>query len=321
MSRFRRITAAVAGALLVASAFGIPITAQSAKTARDRVYSEAQAGRGRTIYGAQCASCHGPSLQGDAAPPLVGDDFLASWGSLPLTELVNKIQRTMPADKPGKLTREQATDLVALILQSGKFPSGTTELASSETALNAITIAGPAAAKPAAIAPAVGHAVTFPAAGNMAQLMRGILFPSSNLIFNVQTHSPDEVKTTANAGVQASGFSWVDWGAGIYPPWELVDYAALALADSSPLMLTPGRRCENGKPVPVDDPRWIKFTQELYDAGMAAYKASQTRNQETVSDATNVIADACLHCHEVYRDHPPAQRGGPPNRAGRCTPR
>ena len=31
----------------------------------------------------------------------------------------------------------------------------------------------------------------------MAQVMRGILFPSSNLIFNVQTHSPDEVKTTA----------------------------------------------------------------------------------------------------------------------------
>jgi quinoprotein glucose dehydrogenase len=320
MSHFYRTTASVAAAAFVAGAFAAPIAAQSAKTARDRVYSEAQAGRGRTIFAAQCASCHGQTLQGDAAPPLVGDDFLADWGSQPLSELVNKIQRTMPADKPGKLTREQATDLVALMLQSGKFPSGPAELASNEEALKGITIAGPGAAKPA-IAPAVGHTVTFPAAGNMAQLMRGILFPSSNLIFNVQTHSPDEVKTTANAGVQSSGFSWVDWGAGIYPPWELVDYAALALAESSPLMLTPGRRCENGKPVPVDDPRWIKFTQELYDAGIAAYKASQTRNQETVSDATNVIADACLHCHEVYRDHPGARPNAPPNRAARCTPR
>jgi len=321
MSRFCRTTAVVAAVVFLAGAFAVPVAAQSTKTARDRVYSEAQAGRGRTIFAAQCASCHGQTLQGDAAPPLVGDDFLADWGSQPLSELVNKIQRTMPADKPGKLTREQATDLVALILQSGKFPSGAAELASNEAALTAITIAGAGAAKPAAIAPAVGHTVTFPAAGNMAQLMRGILFPSSNLIFNVQTHSPDEVKTTANAGVQSSGFSWVDWGAGIYPPWELVDYAALALAESSPLMLTPGRRCENGKAVPVDDPRWIKFTQELYDAGMAAYKASQTRNQETVSDATNVIADACLHCHEVYRDHPGARPGAPPNRAARCTPR
>jgi mono/diheme cytochrome c family protein len=321
MSRFCRLSAGLSAALVAASAFTVPTAAQTTKTARDRVYSEVQAGRGRVIFTAQCASCHGQALQGDAAPPLVGDDFLADWGSQPLSELVNKIQRTMPADKPGKLTREQATDLVALILQSGKFPAGPAELASNEAALKAITIAAPGAAKPAAIAPAVGHAITFPAAGNMAQLMRGILFPSSNLIFNVQTHSPDEVKTTANAGVQASGFSWVDWGAGIYPPWELVDYAALALADSSPLMLTPGRRCENGKPVPVDDPRWIKFTQELYDAGIAAYKASQTRNQETVSDATNVIADACLHCHEVYRDHPGARPGAPPNRAGRCTPR
>jgi len=321
MSRFSHLTAVGALAAMSAGAFTVPAAAQAPKTARDRVYSEAQAGRGRTIFSAQCASCHGQSLQGDSAPPLVGDDFLADWGSQPLSELVNKIQRTMPADKPGKLTREQATDLVALILQSGKFPSGSTELASGEAALKAITIAGPGAAKPAAIAPAVGHAVAFPAAGNMAQLMRGILFPSSNLIFNVQTHSPDEVKTTANAGVQSSGFSCVDWGAGIYPPWELVDYAALALADSAPLMLTPGRRCENGKPVPVDDPRWIKFTQELYDAGIAAYKASQTRNQETVSDATNTIADACLHCHEVYRDHPGATRNAPPNRAARCTPR
>jgi len=321
MSRFSHLTAVGALAAMSAGAFTVPAAAQAPKTARDRVYSEAQAGRGRTIFSAQCASCHGQSLQGDSAPPLVGDDFLADWGSQPLSELVNRIQRTMTANKPGKLTREQATDLVALILQNGKFPSGSTELASGEAALKAITIAGPGAAKPAAIAPAVGHAVTFPAAGNMAQLMRGILFPSSNLIFNVQTHSPDEVKTTANAGVQSSGFSWVDWGAGIYPPWELVDYAALALADSAPLMLTPGRRCENGKPVPVDDPRWIKFTQELYDAGIAAYKASQTRNQETVSDATNVIADACLHCHEVYRDHPGATRNAPPNRAARCTPR
>src|SRR5262245_8344105 len=149
MSRFSRITALFGAVALLTGAFAVPIAAQTAKTARDRVYSEAQAGRGRTVFGAQCASCHGQALQGDAAPPLVGDDFIADWGSQPLSELVNKIQRTMPADKPGKLTREQATDLVALILQSGKFPSGPTELASNEAALKAITIAGPAAAKPA----------------------------------------------------------------------------------------------------------------------------------------------------------------------------
>src|SRR6185436_7169170 len=142
----------------------------------------------------------------------------------------------------------------------------------------------PAASPSAAGLPvaAAGRTLTFPPAGNMAQLMRGVLFPSSNLIFNVQSHNPDDVAKAPAAGANAAGgFSWVDWGAGIYKPWELVDYAAIALAESAPLMLTPGRRCENGKPVPVDQPDWIKFTQELADASRAAYKASQTRNQET----------------------------------------
>src|SRR5262249_51236190 len=99
------------------------------------------------------------------------------------------------------------------------------------------------------------------------------------------------------------------------------------LAESAPLMLTPGRRCENGKPVPVNDPEWLKFTDELAEAGRAAYKASQTRNQETVSDISSVIADACLHCHQVYRDKPgrgrdPVARpkGGTRCTKGECSP-
>ena len=89
--------------------------------------------------------------------------------------------------------------------------------------------------------------------------------------------------------------------------------AAVALVDTAPLMLTPGRRCENGKPVPVDQPDWIKFTQDLAEAGKLAYKASQSRNQDAVIEATNTVSDACLNCHQVYRD----RRGG---NAARCTP-
>ena len=85
-------------------------------------------------------------------------------------------------------------------------------------------------------------------------------------------------------------------------------------------MLTPGRRCENGKPVPINDPDWIKFTNGLAEAGKAAYKASQSRNQEAVSDVSNQVADSCLNCHQVYRDK--AGRGtnplDPSNKALRC---
>src|SRR2546425_12286686 len=146
------------------------------------------------------------------------------------------------------------------------------------------------------------RAPSFPAVGNLSQVMRGILFPNANLIFNVQTHDPSEKKPSPENPTAGDPLNWVTWGSNLYPAWELVDYAAVALAESAPLMLTPGRQCENGKPVPVNDPDWIKFSQELADAGKAAYKASQTRNQEAVSDATNVIVDACSHCHQVYRD-------------------
>jgi hypothetical protein len=141
--------------------------------------------------------------------------------------------------------------------------------------------------------------------------MRGILFPSSNIIFNVQLHDPAEPAKPASA--DAATFSWTAWGGEIYTGWQLIDYAAVAIAESAPLMLTPGRRCENGKPVPVDRADWIKFTQELADAGRAAYKASQTRSQQTVSDVSGQLSDSCLHCHQVYRD----KRGGS---AAHCTP-
>jgi cytochrome c556 len=64
----------------------------------------------------------------------------------------------------------------------------------------------------------------------------------------------------------------------------------------------------------------VKFTQELVDAGRAAYKASQSRNQEAVSQVTEQVADACLHCHMAYRDKPGGTKIDPSNKAARCIP-
>ena len=260
--------------------------------------------------------CHGDALEGGIGPPLSGSIFMATWGAQPLWELASKIRNTMPANDPGKLTPSQSADLVAHLLQTGKFPAGRTELGANEAALKAIVLSGAAPA----IAPAASRVPAFPPTGNLAQVMRGILFPSSNIIFNVQTYDPGAPVKPGQVGAGATtSFSWVDWGAGIYKGWEIVDYAAVAVAESAPLMLTPGRRCENGRPVPVDRPDWIKFTQELAEAGRAAYKASQTRNQEMVSDASNQLADSCLHCHQVYRDRRRAN-ADPSDTSARCLP-
>jgi hypothetical protein len=133
----------------------------------------------------------------------------------------------------------------------------------------------------------------FYATGNLNQLMRGIMFPNSNILFTVQTHDPAEKKKTGDAANADGGFNWSMWGSDLYSGWEIVDYASIALAESAPLMLTPGRRCENGKLVPVNDPDWIRFTKEMAEVGRAMYRASQTRSHEK-SERCNRRSRRCL---------------------------
>ena len=295
--------------------FSLVGRAQQSRTVDDGVFTPEQAQRGQTLYTEQCAACHAESLGGGLGPPLSGDMFLGVWGSLPLSDLVSKIHNTMPENEPGRLTRQEAVTLVSYMLQVNGFPAGTVGLGVDEAELSQIT--WPAVALAAPSAPAGLGAPSVPPFGNLAQVMRGIMFPSSNLLFNVQGQDPGADRTAYDA---TDNFSWVDWGAGIYSGWQIVDYAAITLADAAPLFLTPGRRCENGRPVPVERADWIQYTEELVEAGKAAYRASQTRNQEAVSEVTNVIAEACYNCHEAYRDKPGGTREDPSNKAARCVP-
>lgn len=160
----------------------------------------------------------------------------------------------------------------------------------------------------------------YPPVGNVAQLMRGVFFTNSNLIFTVQTRDPAAPATAPAPTPQSGGFSFVDWGAGIYTGWQLVDNAAIALADVSPLLLTPGLTCENGRPAPVTDPDWIRFTDEMIAVSKKIYDLSKTRNQEAVAEATGDLSDACANCHQAYRN----VRGANPldaNSPLRCMPR
>jgi len=139
-------------------------------------------------------------------------------------------------------------------------------------------------------------------AGTLAQVMRGIYFPNSNLIFDVQQNDPAAPKTK---GADAGGSATSTYG-NAYSGWEMVENAAIALTDGVDLILTPGRLCQNGKPVPLRDAQFQKFARAMRSAGRAVLQAAHTKNQEKVSDATNALADACSSCHEVYRDKGPA---------------
>ena len=303
------LSCTLAGSLLVA-AQSTPSPVTLSRAAKDGVYSAEQAARGQALYKDMCASCHGAALGGGNAPPLAGDAFIGVWGG-PLSDLVDKIQLTMPQNDPGKLGRPQSVDVVAYMLQGNQFPAGRAELRTDDAVLKQIRL-GP---EQTPRTPAAGAQVLlFPPGGNLNQVMRGILFPNSNIIFNVQTNDPAAPAPIPLAEPGKGAFSMTQWGAGVYKSWEIVDYAAIALVESAPLMLTPGRRCENGRPVPVQDADWIKFTRQLAETGRAAYKASQTRNQEVVSEFTEQLAETCLACHQVYRDN----RGRNADQSTRC---
>jgi hypothetical protein len=147
--------------------------------------------------------------------------------------------------------------------------------------------------------------------GDLAQLMRGILFPNSNLLFDVQQNDPGAPPKKPQAGADAGASQAY---ANVYSGWQVVEGAAVAIEESADLILKPGRLCSNGKPAPVGRADFVKFANGLRDAGRKALAAAKEKNQEKVSDVTNDVADACSNCHEVYRDKGPA--GSP----ARCVP-
>jgi len=103
------------------------------------VYSDAQATRGESEYREACQSCHGQRLEGRGqTPPLAGSDFTSNWNGLTLGDLLDKIQTSMPADRPGQLSKQQNADILAYILKFNKFPPGASDLPPDVAALKRI---------------------------------------------------------------------------------------------------------------------------------------------------------------------------------------
>jgi S-disulfanyl-L-cysteine oxidoreductase SoxD len=274
----------------------LSLTAQAPRSITEGAYSVGQAARGQQLYKAQCAGCHGNAMEGTSGPPLVGDNFLANWSGQPLANLIGKIQKSMPFNLPGSLSRGQSTDLAAYLLQAGKFPPGQAEL--SEAALAQIVFPTARISAAASVANAAGAALP-PPEGNLAELMRAIAFPNANIIFNVQLKDPGAQTKKQPA---AAPFDYVEWGSTVYPGWLSIDQAAVAITETAPLLLTPGRRCQNGRPVPVDRADWKQYVKELGEVGKLARRTSQARNYEAFIEVSEKLNDACANCHKVYRD-------------------
>ncbi len=115
--------------------------------------------------------------------------------------------------------------------------------------------------------------------GTLKQVMRGIVLPNSDILFSVFQTAPKNDKE-----------------------WSVVQDSAIAISESAALISMPGRLLTNGEKVPVERADWIKFTQELVEAGRACYQAAQSKNRDVVVVSLDRLSAACDSCHKVYRD-------------------
>jgi hypothetical protein len=166
---------------------------------------------------------------------------------------------------------------------------------------------GAAPKTPAPVAAAQKPVISAPRVeANLLQLMRGIVYPASNVIFAAQEdfskQPPAEDASTSPNPLTTT-----------YGGWQAVENAGLALSEAANLILMPGRLCSNGKPAPVRRADWVKDVQKLREAGRAAYQAAQKKDRDAMVDVSGTVSDACSSCHDVYRE----KKGGVQDR---CLP-
>src|SRR6266853_1564580 len=115
------------GALALVGGVPLALRAQPQASQVAGVYTKEQSRRGEALYDETCAECHGASMQGSGeAPALEGPEFVANWKERTLGDLLERIQGSMPASDPARVTKQQKADILAYILSANKFPSGAT---------------------------------------------------------------------------------------------------------------------------------------------------------------------------------------------------
>jgi hypothetical protein len=164
----------------------------------------------------------------------------------------------------------------------------------------------------AAEAPATPAAPEAKAYGNLAQVMQGIPFPASNLIFDAQGADPG---AKPKEGADPAGAGATAQFSGVYGGWTAVENAGIALQETANLIMIPGRTCQNGKPVPTDQDNFKQWAANLAAVGAEVQKVAQAKswNEDAMLELGGKVADACAMCHEKYRDTPNQP-------TDRCTP-
>jgi mono/diheme cytochrome c family protein len=98
-----------------------------AQTAEGPSFTAEQVERGRAAYTQNCQDCHGSTLDNGefGGPPLKGGYFSNHWGAGSVADLTGYAKALMPPDRPGRLSDQTYTDLIAFLLSNnGYAPNG-----------------------------------------------------------------------------------------------------------------------------------------------------------------------------------------------------
>ena len=186
---------------VLTGAIAAALPASAAQTSSvDGWYAPDQATRGKGSYNANCAVCHGSSLQGGAGPALSGASFAAKWRDRPLRDLYTVAHDQMPLTAPGKLPPKTSFDILAYLLSFNGFQASTKAVSASDLD-RALT--PPQTGKN--IAAAVARA---PAPPNVA-----VSQPTTRIVSQAELDSADDDATnwlTYNKGYKGFRFSNLD---------------------------------------------------------------------------------------------------------------
>ena len=103
------------------------------------------------------------------------------------------------------------------------------------------------------------------------QLMKAIVIPSSDAVFQVAAKEPKNEEQ-----------------------WAAVQNSALALAEAGNLLMIGSRAKDRGE--------WMKQSQALVDLGTVAVKAAEAKDVDAVSKAGDEIYNVCESCHNKYME-------------------
>jgi hypothetical protein len=140
-------------------------------------------------------------------------------------------------------------------------------------------IAG-ARASQRAVPAAAAAAPPPPSVATIQQIMRGIVGPAANVVF-------ESVSTTVSAAGIEEKQPKTD------AEWLEVSSGAAALVESANLLVAGDRAIDRGE--------WVTMAKAMADAGMVALKATQAKDPAGVLAAGEAINTSCDNCHQKYQ--------------------